>query len=139
MDIDQLSQINKEFAEHSRQMHEEFLDVFKKWQKKSFRLSIVMALHLPMNLILNLMNIDEKDHIPRLVEDLPDMMLRFLSPFAKIRDSWGKISSKEFSALYGVEYQKQFDEFFPTKEYKDAFQKWFEQDSKKHRDKKKND
>ena len=38
MDHDELSELNKDFAEQTKQMFEEFVAIFEKWKKRSKRL-----------------------------------------------------------------------------------------------------
>lgn len=126
MDLDQLSQLNKEFAEQTQEMNGEFIDLFEKWKKKNFRLAIFNAIHLPINIILNIIERDKNSLMPKLFEDFPDVFERFLLPFVKIKDKWGKISSEKFAELYSKEYQKQFYPFFIDAETKENFKEWYE-------------
>src|SRR5271170_3360135 len=109
MDLKELSKINKEFADQAAEMSKEFSDLFEKWKKKSLRFSVIMAIHMPINIIMNMLYLDKNNHLPRLVENFPDIFERFLTPFMKIKDQWGKVSSREFTDLYKIEYEKQFD------------------------------
>src|ERR1700679_2140137 len=99
MDYEKLSELHEEFAKQTIEMNNEFIVLFEKWKKKSLRLSAVMAIHMPINLIMNLIQQDKNSAIPRLFEDLPEVFERFLNPFVKIKEKWGKISSKEFANL----------------------------------------
>ena len=56
MDYEELSQLNKEFAEMFNEMSKEFGELFAKWIKKSPRLTMVGAVHLPINLIMQLLH-----------------------------------------------------------------------------------
>lgn len=135
MDFEELSKLNKEFAEQTKQMSKEFTELFTKWLKKSPRLSCINALHLPINSIVQMLLLDDKNLIPEILNDFPEVFERFLKPFTIIKDKWGKVSSKEFADLYYVEYQKQFDKFFASDEEQKNFQDWFKEDSEKHKNK----
>jgi len=80
---------------------------------------------MPLNIIMSMLFIDKDNHFPRLMEDFPDIFVRFLKPFVKIKDQWGKISSKEFVSAYKKEYESQFDPLFFDQEQKEIFKKWF--------------
>jgi len=125
MDLEKLAELNAEFAKDAEQMSEEFLELFQKWKKKSTRLTVIMAIHMPLNIIMSMLFIDKDNHFPRLMEDFPDIFVRFLKPFVKIKDQWGKISSKEFVSAYKKEYESQFDPLFFDQEQKEIFKKWF--------------
>lgn len=136
MDYEELSALNKEFAEMMSQMGNEFTELFRKWITKSPRLGMIGLVHLPINVIMMLMDKDEKNVLPHVFPEFPQMFARFLLPVIHLHSEWGKVSSKEFAELYGVEYQKQFKEFIPDEKKMKDFKEWFEADTKKHEKKK---
>ncbi len=111
MDYETLSKLDKEFSEQAQEMTKEFSELFEKWKKRSLRLSVVMAIHMPINNILNMLNLDKQNVMQRLFEDLPDVFIRFLTPFVKIKNQWGKVSSEEFVKMYAREYENQFSSY----------------------------
>lgn len=133
MDYEELSELNKEFADMTVEMNREFLEIFQKWLKKSPRLASVNSIHLPLNLILSLIDKDEENILPKIVDDLPMVFLKFAYPFTKLKDKWGKISGKEFVKLYGEEHSKLYSKFFKSEEERENFARWFEADKKKHK------
>jgi hypothetical protein len=132
MDYDQLSELNKEFAAETIAMLKDFTDVFYKWRKKSPRMAMVNAIHLPLNIIMQLIQRDTNHTFCKAVPELPDMFIRFMMPFTKLRKKWRKVSGVEFCKLYGELHGKQFDDWFVTPEQKETFKEWFDDDIKKH-------
>jgi hypothetical protein len=127
MDYDDLKDLNKEYAEITKRMGEEFYKLFKKYLTKHPRLTVVNAIHLPLNTVMNLIVQDKKNTLPKLMPDLPDVFNRFLMPFSIIGDKWGKISGDEFCKAYREEYEKNFDRHVGwSDEQRDAFKEWFE-------------
>jgi len=131
MNLEELTSLNKDFAKLSTQMNKEFVQLFQKWLKKQPRLAVVLAIHMPANLILNLIQMDKNNDLPKLMPDLCQVFLRFAYPFTKVKDKWGKVSGEEFCKLYEEEYQKLFDKFFASEEEKENFKKWFEYEKEK--------
>lgn len=124
MDYKKVEALNKVFAQESKEFNDDFFVLLKKWIKKSPRMCIIMSIHLPINIIMKSIANDDKMHV--IFTDLPDMFIRFVAPFIKLRTKWGKISGKQFSEEYHQLYESQFDEFFPTEEEKENFKNWFE-------------
>lgn len=124
MNYDQLVELNKEFAQESVELQDEFTELFEKWLRKSPRLALVSFLSLPIGIILTLM--EKKDGaIEELFPDLPNVWRRYLSPWIALRDKWGKIPSQQFIEEYGKLHSEQYDEWFPSKEEKAAFTEWY--------------
>lgn len=133
MDYEELSELNKEFADLTAQMTKEFTALFQKWLRKHPRVTIVNSVHLPLNLILNLIAEDHKNILPHMMPDLPNVFMRFAYPFSKIKNNWGKISGEEFVKAYGVEHGKLFGKMFESEEAKQQFLDWYKHDTKKHK------
>lgn len=125
MDYETLRELHKQFAEDSAQITTEFNELFAKWLKKCPRTTIVLSVHLPINIIMNLIESDENGDLYQVFPELPKVMERFLAPFKVIEDQWGKISGKEFAELFSKLYEKQFDTWFPSKDDKEKFAKAF--------------
>jgi hypothetical protein len=125
MDYEELKKLNIEFAEQTNEMTQEFVGIFRKWMKKNPSLTIVNSIHLPLNILINL--IDTADDLgSKALPELPDVFKRFLMPFIILKTSWGKIPDKKFIKEYERIYQSQFGEFFPEEELKELFKKWIE-------------
>lgn len=122
MNYEELEQLNAEFAKKSELMTKEFFQLFQKWMKDDPRLTTVNMLSLPTNLIMKLICRFPEFH--ELFPELPDVYVRYYKPFEKIKEHWGKVSGKEFVDMYEREYQKQFDNWFPSQEEKEEFVKW---------------
>jgi hypothetical protein len=129
MQYDELKELNAKFAEETVKFNKEFSDLFKKWLKKSPRLAIVMSIHLPINMIMGVISLDEENDIYQVFPELPDMFIRFVAPFIKLRKQWGKISGDEFTKEYQRLYESQFDKFFMGEEEKKEFKNWFEKEN----------
>ena len=130
MDYEELEKLNKEFAQESYQIMQDFNEVFMKWFKKSPRTAIVIMIQFPINVLgMSINKIPENFH-SKCFPELPDMMYRFMNPFITIREKWGKIPDKEFMEEYSKIYQAQFDDWFPSEEEKDKFNKWFKAQKK---------
>jgi hypothetical protein len=128
MNFDDLKELNEKFSSEVAQFNTEFGDLFEKWLKKSPRMASIMIIHLPINGIMGAL----KDNMPLhdMFPELPDVFIRFLNPFLKLRDNWGRISAKEFYEQYTKVYESQFDAFFVDKETKENFKEWFEKENK---------
>lgn len=130
MDLDDLSKLNRQYADDTRQMFQEFIELFQKWKKKDARIAMINCLHMPINTLMNILLQDEESLMPIAFKDFPDVFERFLNPFVKIKNKWGKISSNEFAKLYQKEYEKQFgDELGFSKKQIESFRKWFEKEN----------
>ena len=121
MDYNKVKELHEHFANDSVQMAEEFIEIFKKYYKDNPRAAIIMALHLPINLIINFIEADEDNAMPSIFPEVPDMFRRFCYPFALLKDQWGKLSNKEFCDAYTKLYESQFDEWFISDEEKKNF------------------
>lgn len=133
MDYKQLSQLNKEFAELTAQMNDEFNELFQKWVEKNPRIAIVNGIHMPLNIVLNLIAQDKDNFLPEIMPDLPYVFMRFAYPFAKIKKNWGKKSGLQFVEEYGKEYVKLFADRFASDEERKNFEEWFKFDTNKHK------
>ncbi len=132
MDYKQLSELNKDYAEKTAEMFNEFAALFQKWKNNYPRLTMVNSIHFSVNIMMMLLNMDEKNQFPKCIEDLPEVFERFVNPIVKLKSKWGKVSSKDFVELYRKEYDKQFGDVFHSEEEKENFMKWFASDMKKH-------
>jgi hypothetical protein len=128
MNFDDLKELNEKFSSEVAQFNTEFGDLFKKWLQKSPRMASIMIIHLPINSIMGAL----EDNLPlhEMFPELPEVFIRFLNPFLKLRDNWGRISAKEFYEQYTKVYESQFDAFFVDKETKENFKEWFEKENK---------
>ncbi len=124
MDFETLSKLNAEYAKESQLFWDEFIDLWKKWMKKSPRLAVVNALHFPLNLIMNMID----NGLPQAVPEVPDMMERFLTPMILLKDVWGKIPGKVFIEKYKALYESQWEKLGITPEMKKNFKEWYEKD-----------
>jgi hypothetical protein len=125
MDYEDLQKLNKKFAIESSEFTQEFFKLHKKWLKKSPRMTMIMTLHLPINMIMNAIA-DNKIPVHEIFPELPDMFIRFVAPFIKLRTKWGKIPGDQFQKEYKELYESQFDKFFASKENMEFFKNWFE-------------
>ena len=125
MNFEQLEELNKKFASESYELQLDFIQLYKKWMKKSASLTVINTLNLPINLFLRIIE-DSTLPVPEIIPDLPVIFMRMVYPFAKLKDQWGKVSNKEFARLYTVLYESQFDNMFASEKEKQAFKKWFE-------------
>lgn len=130
MDYNKLEDLNKEFAQQSNEMNQEFIELFKKWLKRDPRTTMINAVHLPLNVIMNL--IKQGKTVSTVFPELPDMFIRFFKPFEILKNKWGKIPDTEFANEYKKIYESQFIEWFPSKEEKEKFVKWFEKNNQKN-------
>lgn len=131
MELKDLEALNKKCAKETEEFFDEFNKVYKKMFKKlDKRMAIVNFIHLPLNGIMNIIAQDKDGAMCKIFPELPDMFIRFMRPFIKLRKSWGKISNEEFVKEYGRLHAAQFDEWFPNEEEKKNFTEWFEQQKK---------
>jgi hypothetical protein len=131
MDLEQLKELNKDFAEETKQFNNEFIDLFKKWlENGNKRLAIINMVHLPLNGILNVIAEDKENVMCEVFPELPDMYVRFFMPFLKLKVLWGTIPNEKFVEEYSRLYQAQFDEWFSTEEERKQFREWFETQNK---------
>jgi len=127
-----LEYLNKKYAEETEEFFKEFHKVYKKmFNKGDKRMAIVNFIHLPLNGIMQMIQADKKGMMCEIFPELPDMFIRFMRPFIKLRKVWGKIPNEEFVKEYGRLHAKQFDEWFPNEEEKKNFTEWFENQNKK--------
>lgn len=132
-----LEKLNKEYADQTKLMSHEFIEIFEKWLERNPRLAIVNGVHLPLHITINLIKRSSAP-ISVLFPELPDMFIRFMKPFEILRDKWGKMPDKEFIEQYTKIYESQFDEWFPSEKEKENFEKWFKsQNSKRTKNSKK--
>ncbi len=128
MDYDDLAKLSKEFAKETQEFMDEFMELHNKWMKKSPITTTIMTLHMPMNVILNLIRLFDK--FPELVPEMPQMFIRMAAPFVKLKDKWGKIPNEQFIKEFGEIYLSRFDSWFENEEKKEAFKKWYEAQNK---------
>ena len=126
MNYEQLEQLNKQFSEETKEFYEDFVKVFRKHMKKSRRSAIVNMIHLPVNGILSIIAEDEKNVICEALPELPEVFIRFMNPFIKLKHLWGKIPNEQWAKEYGRLYSDQFEGCFPSEEEKKDFKEWFE-------------
>jgi hypothetical protein len=126
MKIEELENLNEEFTKDFRKMTEEYIKLFKKYFKKNTKLCLVCSVHLPINIIMNLIKSCSDKQCSTVFPDLPDMMRRFFMPFFLLQGEWGKISDKKFAEEYDRLYHFQFGEFSIDEESKKNFEKWYE-------------
>ena len=124
MDHKKLEELNKKFARESEELQFEFAALFRKWMKKSPRITAINAFNLPINLFLNV--IADFEDIHEIFPELPMVYMRMVYPFTKLRKDWGKIPNKEFVKKYSELYESQFNDWFQSEEDKENFKKWFE-------------
>ncbi len=125
MEYEQLKRLNKTFAQETIEFNNDFFKLHRKWFKKSPRMTMVMSIHLPINMIMSMIG-ESEIPVHELFPELPDMFIRFVAPFIKLREKWGKIPGDEFAEEYQKLYESQFNKVFETDEDKEKFQKWFE-------------
>jgi len=128
MDYEKLRILHEQFANDYAQISKEFGELFAKWLRKCPKTTIVASVHLPISIIMNLIESDKNGDVYEAFPELPQVLERFLAPFKVIEDQWGKISGKEFVELYSKLYEKQFDPWFPSKDDKEKFAKAFPYD-----------
>lgn len=126
MDFEGMKKVNEKFANESKFFYKDFIELWEKWYKKSPRLSIVNTLHLPINLIMNMLDAG----LPLVFPALPNMMERFLMPFILLKDVWGKIPPEKFREKYDLLYESQWDKVGFNEEEREAFKKWYEANCK---------
>jgi len=131
MNLEELEQLNKQCAKETQEFYDDFIKVFRKHMKKSKRMAIVNMIHLPLNGIMNVIASDEKNLMCEIFPELPDMFIRFMRPFIKLKVLWGQIPNEEWVKEYGRLHSAQFDEWFPNAEEKKNFTEWFEGQNKK--------
>lgn len=131
MDYKGLSDLNKDFAKKAKEFNQDFVNLFNKWAKIDVRLTMVCALNLPINLIINIIKNNSKElFFSTLFPEFPNVILRQLIPFNEIKEKWGKISDKEFIDEIIELHSKQFDTWFPSKEDREKFKQWYESTNK---------
>lgn len=126
MDIKDLQKLNVEFAKFSQEFNDEFINLAQKYLRRDKRSAIVNMVHLPLNLIMNIIAMDDKNVMPKIFPELPDMFIRFMRPFIKLKVLWGQIPNAEWASEYKRLHSAQFDEWFPSEEEKRNFTQWFE-------------
>ena len=131
MDQEKMKKLNADFAEKSELLTKEFHGLFKKWMKKNPRLTMLMALNMPINALINICT--EFEESSKIFPDLPDVFFRMINPFIILKEKWGKVSNKEFFQEYIKIYESQFEDFFIDEEMKENFKKWHNANSKKKR------
>jgi hypothetical protein len=124
MDYAELETLNKEFAEQTKQMIEEFAELYQKWMKKDARTTLVHLGSLPINMLMTLMT-NGDNHVSKVFPELPDMYERYFMPFQVLKDKWGVIPDSKFVEEYGKVYQSQFTAFFPDEQEKKNFERWY--------------
>lgn len=131
MNLEELEKLKKEAAQETEEFNNAFVELFKeRYENGNKRMAIINMLHLPINGIINMIDQDKKNLMCEILPELPDMFIRFMMPFTKIKHLWGKIPNEEFVNEYGKIYQSQFEEWFPTDEHKKNFEDWFNADKK---------
>ena len=123
-----LEKLNAQFAKEAEELSKDFNKLFKKWFLKSPRLTMIMSAHLPINLIMHM--ISENLPVYEVFPELPDMFIRFVAPFIKLRKKWGKIPGSEFQKEYQELYESQFKDWIPNDEERQNFKDWFERTNK---------
>lgn len=130
MDFDKLKSLNKEFAENSAEFTIDFSKIYQKWLEKDPRLTLVMTLAMPLNVLFGLIT-KNKDHlVEKVFPEMPAMWSRYLSPWIELKDKWGVISSEQFMEEWGKLYEAQFECWFPSKEDKESFARWYKANNK---------
>ncbi len=129
MEFKEIEKLNKEFAKLTEKMTSDFITLFNKYMKKDPRATMILMLHLPLNLMLNIVD-NSKIDMNEIFPEFPDMYIRFMKPFIILREKWGKIPNKQFVKEYGELYEKQFNHLFPSEEYKNAFEIWIKGENK---------
>lgn len=129
MDLKDLKKLNKQCAKETKEFFDDFIKLFKeRMDKGDKRMAIVNMIHLPLNGIMNMISEDKKNLMCEVFPELPDMFIRFMMPFMKLKVLWGQIPNKEWAEEYGRLHASQFDDWFATPEEKKNFTNWFEDD-----------
>ena len=89
-------------------------------------MAIINMIHLPLNGVINVIAEDDQNIMCEAFPELPDMFIRFMAPFVKLKVLWGTIPNPEWAKEYGRLHSAQFDEWFPNAEEKKQFTEWFE-------------
>lgn len=135
MELKDLEELNAKCAKETKEFYDEFVKLFQKRMKKGDRrMAIVNMIHLPLNGILNVVSQDKNNILCEIFPELPDMFIRFMRPFLKLKVLWGQIPNSEWVKEYGRLHAAQFDDWFPNEEEKKAFTEWFESQNRKKDD-----
>lgn len=126
MQLEDLKKLNADFAEDSFQMTKDFGKLFKKWMKKNPKLASLQSIHLPISILINLLNNCSENQMSKVLPELPDVFKRFMLPFLILKSSWGKIPDKAFAEEYTRLYELQFSDVSITEEIKQKFKEWYE-------------
>lgn len=109
MKLKDLKNKHTKFHDDSKQFHKELFVIIMKWLKKEPRLTLINAMHFPLNLVLNLLIEAEKVKIDlEEFNDLPNIFIRTMKPFEKLKDDFLKIPMQNFVKKYGELYEAQF-------------------------------
>jgi hypothetical protein len=123
MNEKEMMELSEEFAKDMKNMTLEFYELFHKYVEKDHKTAVIMALHLPLNLILNFIK-DGNNTCSKAVEDLPGIFKRALIPFVTLEKEWGKIPDDKFVEEYTRIYELQFSKFEITDEDRENFKKF---------------
>jgi hypothetical protein len=125
MDHKKLEELHLEYARQSQEFLQDFKKLADKWFKKSPRLAIMNTIHLPLFIIMSLIEESENNEVYNVFPELPYTFVRLVAPFIKLREKWGKIPGEQFFKEYRDLYESQFDEFFIDENIKENFKKHF--------------
>lgn len=108
MDYKELEQHHKKFSDLSQKLMHEYMEVCMRHFKDNPRMTMVVTLSMSVNIIME-MYMTAGNTMTQILPDLPDIFIRYMKPFEKIKESWGKVTPEEFIKLYGEEHSAQFN------------------------------
>lgn len=110
MDSNELKESNAEFAKHSKEFLIDMEKVYTKWMEKDLGVATIMTLEMPLDFLLSIMK--NKINLSKMFPDLPDVFMRMVMPFDKLKPKWGKIPDEEFADEYARLYQMECGKHF---------------------------
>ncbi len=113
MDNKDMENTKKDFKNQTENLVKDFMIIFQKQMEKDPRLAMTNMLHLPLNLMLNIVY-NSKIDMYKIFPNFPEVYIRFMQPFVTVKERWGKIPNKQFVEEYTKIYEELITDSLPS-------------------------
>ncbi len=124
IDYSKMESIDPELAAITREMFEQFMSLYIHWFEKYPVMTLYNCLQLPLNATMYLIS-SCNGNISQTMPSLPDVFIKMLKPFERLKGAWGKISDDDFVQYYHTFFKEQCEDIEINKEDGEIITKLF--------------